>query len=81
MGWPTLSYKWISFSFLVLLLVYFTLTSSFEAQGSTEIECDRQTLPPVDCPPLSSEDEGTENDIDEQGGNIEAQIPSVIPFP
>jgi hypothetical protein len=30
---------------------------------------------------LSSEDEETENDIDEQGGNIEAQIPSVIPFP
>ena len=78
---PTLSYKWISISFLVLLLVYFTLTSSFEAQGSTETECDRQTLSPVDCPPLTSEDEETENAIDEQGGNIEEQIPSVIPFP
>ena len=83
MGPLALSYKWISFSFLLLLLVYFALTSSLEAQGTTttETECDRQTRSPVDCPPLSSEDKETENDIDEQGGNIEEQIPSVLPFP
>jgi hypothetical protein len=81
MGSPTLSYKWISLSFLVLLLVYPALTSSLKAQGSTETECDPQTLSPVDCPPLASEDAETENDIDEQDGNIEEQIPSVIPFP
>ena len=63
------------------LNLFSCVTFSLEAQGSTETECDRQTLSPVDCPPLSSEDEETENDIEEQGGNIEDQIPSVIPFP
>jgi hypothetical protein len=83
MGLPALSNKWISFSFLALLLVYFALTFSLESQGATttETECNRQTLSPVDCPLLSSEDEVPENDIDEQLGNIEEQIPSVIPFP
>jgi hypothetical protein len=80
MGSPTLSYKWISIFFPALLLGYFALTSSLDAQGSTEIECDRQTFSPVDCPQLSVEETDTDGDEDDTG-NIEEQIPSVIPFP
>jgi hypothetical protein len=46
-------------------------------QGS--VDCDRQTFSPVDCPTSSGEEE-TNNDDDDRG-NIEEQIPSVIPFP
>lgn len=67
---PFPSFKWIS-AFSILLLGYFTVVSSGDAQASTE--CDRQTFSPVDCP-ASSED----NDAI---GNIEEQIPTVIPFP
>jgi hypothetical protein len=34
----------------------------------------------VDCPTSSGEEE-TSNDDDDDRGNIEEQIPSVIPFP
>jgi hypothetical protein len=34
----------------------------------------------VDCPSSSGEEE-TENDDDDDRGNIEEEIPSVIPFP
>ena len=65
----------------MLLLGYFALTYSLDAQGSTETERDRQTFSPEDCPQSSSED-GTNNDGDDDNtGNIEEQIPSVIPFP
>jgi hypothetical protein len=43
------------------------------------VDCDRQTFSPVDCPTSSGEEE-TNNDDDDRG-NIEEQIPSVIPFP
>jgi len=72
-----LSFKWISVFFLVLL-GYFATISSDDVQGSTE--CSRQTFSPVDCPTSSGEDE-TNDDGDGDRGNIEEQIPSVIPFP
>jgi hypothetical protein len=81
MGSQTLPYKWISISYFVLLLGYFALTSSLDAQGSTEIECVRQTFSPVDCPKSSSEEETNNDGDDDNTGNIEDQIPSVIPFP
>jgi hypothetical protein len=71
------SYIWVSVFFLILL-GYFVTVSSFDVQGSTD--CSRQTSSPVDCPPSSSE-KGTENDDDDDSGNIEEQIPSVLPFP
>jgi hypothetical protein len=70
------SFKWISVFFLVLL-GYFAIVTSFDAQGS--IECNRQVFSPVDCPPLSPSEEETNNDDDR--GKIEEQIPSVMPFP
>jgi hypothetical protein len=76
---PLSSSKWISGSFLVLL-GYFAIVSSIDVQGS--IECDRQAFSSVDCPPSSSgEDETNNNDDDDDSGNIEEQIPSVLPFP
>lgn len=74
---PFPSFKWIS-TFSILLLGYFTVVSSGDAQGSTE--CDRQTFSPVDCP-ASSEEEPTNNEDNDDIGNIEEQIPTVIPFP
>ena len=56
------------------------LKDGIDAQGSTG--CDRQAFSPVDCPPSSSgEDETNNNDDDDDSGNIEKQIPSVLPFP
>ncbi|HYZ58372.1 MAG TPA: hypothetical protein VE544_01845 [Nitrososphaeraceae archaeon] len=74
---PFPSFKWIS-AFSILLLGYFTVVSSGDAQGS--IECDRQTFSPVNCP-ASSEEEETNNEDNDAIGNIEEQIPTVIPFP
>jgi hypothetical protein len=74
---PFPSFKWIS-AFSILLLGYFTVVSSGDAQGSTE--CDRQTFSLVDCP-ISSEEEATNNEDNVAIGNIEEQIPTVIPFP
>lgn len=71
---PFPSFKWISV-LSILLLGYFTVVSSGDAQGSTE--CDRQ---PVDCP-ASSDEEETNNEDNDAIGNIEEQIPTVIPFP
>jgi hypothetical protein len=65
---------WISF-FLLILLGYGFMTS-IDAYASTD--CDQQSSSSEDCPPSSSE--GSENDNDD-GGNIEEQIPSVLPFP
>jgi hypothetical protein len=49
-----------------------------DAYASTD--CDQQSSSPRDCP--SSSSEGSENDDnDDDSGNIEKQIPSVIPFP
>lgn len=73
------SYKWISVFFFVLL-GYFALVYSVEAHGSTV--CSRQTFHPTDCSPSSSSDEVETNndDGDDERGNIEEEIPSVIPF-
>ena len=45
-----------------------------------DTECSRQTFSPVDCPTSSGQEE-TNDDGDDDRGNIEEQIPSVIPFP
>lgn len=76
---PLSSSKWISVSFLVLL-GSIAIVSGIDAQGS--IECDRQAFSPVDCPPSSSEQVESDNgNDDDEEGNIEEQIPSVLPFP
>jgi len=62
-----------------VLLGYFATVSGFDAQGSTE--CSRQTFSPVGCPPSSSGQEESNNNKEDDDGNIEEQIPSVIPFP
>jgi hypothetical protein len=73
------SHKGISIFFLVFLLgfssIVFSSLGHIDAQGSTD--CDRQTFSLVDCPGSSSGDEETDDD----GQDIEEQIPSVIPFP
>lgn len=75
MRFQSLSFKWVSVFFL-LLLGYVIIVSSVDVQGS--IECDRQAFSPEDCPPSSSEEEEANSG---DSGNIEDQIPSVIPFP
>jgi hypothetical protein len=74
MRFQSLSFKWLSVVFL-LLLGYVIIVSSVDVQGSTE--CDRQAFSPEDCPPSSAEEDSNNGD----SGNIEDQIPSVIPFP
>jgi hypothetical protein len=88
---PT-TFKWIPLLFLVLL-GYFAIASSVYAQES--VACDPPAFSPVDCPPTSSGEEvinndgdeaeinndGTDINIDDDVGNIEEQIPSVLPFP
>lgn len=79
------SYRWVSIFFLVLLstfsVIMFGGLNYIHVHGS--VDCDRQTFSPVDCPPSSSSsgEEETDNDDEGDGGNIEEEIPSVIPFP
>jgi len=77
----TSSYKGTSIFFLIFLSGSFAIVfgglDHIYVQGS--VDCDRQTFSPVDCPTSSGEEE-TNNDDDDRG-NIEEQIPSVIPFP
>jgi hypothetical protein len=79
----TVSLKWTSVFILVLLLGFYVIVFNglghIHAQEFTD--CDRQTFSLVDCLELSSGQEGTTNDVDDDGDNIEQQIPSVIPFP
>jgi hypothetical protein len=73
------SCNWISV-FILVLLGYFAIIADVYAQVS--MDCSHQKFSLVDCPSSSSEREGSyvdENDKD--AGNIEEQIPSVIPFP
>ena len=51
--------------------------TSIDAYASTD--CDRQSST-VGCPSSSSEESENDNN-DDESGNIEDQIPSVIPFP
>jgi hypothetical protein len=77
----TSSYRGTSIFFLILLSGSFAIVfgglDHIYVQGL--VDCDRQTFSPVDCPTSSGEEE-TNNDDDDRG-NIEEQIPSVIPFP
>jgi hypothetical protein len=78
-----LSYGRVSTFFLLLLSGFSAITfgglDHIYVQAS--VDCDRQTFSLVDCPESSSGEEGTNNDEDHDGQNIELQIPSVIPFP
>lgn len=74
MGLQLSTYALVSVLFLILL-GNFVVMSSFDAQGSTG--CSRQTSS-VDCPTSSNNEEGSNDD---DTGNIEEQIPSVLPFP
>ncbi|MPZ06265.1 MAG: hypothetical protein GEU26_07585 [Nitrososphaeraceae archaeon] len=71
-------YREASIFFLVLLSGFFLIVfggpDHIYVLGS--VDCDRQTFPLVDCPPLSPSEEETNNDDDDVGGNIEEQIPS-----
>lgn len=71
-------FMWAPVFFLVLL-GYFSIMPSIDAQGSTD--CNRQTSSPVDCPTSAESDEESANDDNDAGGNIEDRIPSVLPFP
>jgi hypothetical protein len=42
-------------------------------------DCDPHSIPAVDCPPAPSEESDGDNEDD--SGNIEEEIPSVLPFP
>lgn len=79
---PSLSRR-TSIIFLILLSGFFAIAfgglDHIYVQGS--VDCDRQTFSLVDCPESSSVEEGPNNDDDDNGQNIELQIPSVIPFP
>ena len=62
--------------FFIVLLGYFSIVPSIDAQGSTD--CDRRTSQPADCPTSAENEDNGDNDA---GGNIEDRIPSVLPFP
>lgn len=72
------SYMWYSF-FLLLLLGYFGIMTGIDAYASAD--CDQQSSSPVNCPSSSPEGSENDNNDDDDGGNIEEQIPSVLPFP
>jgi hypothetical protein len=79
---PSLS-RGASIFFLILLSGFLAIAfgglDHIYVQGS--VDCDRQTFSLVDCPESSSVEEGPNNNDDDNGQNIELQIPSVIPFP
>jgi hypothetical protein len=79
---PSLSRR-TSIIFLILLSGFFAIAfgglDHIYVQGS--VDCDRQIFSPVDCPQSSSEDETNNDGDDDNTGNIEEHIPSVIPFP
>ncbi|MGA7368656.1 MAG: hypothetical protein WBX01_05955 [Nitrososphaeraceae archaeon] len=80
---PSVSRKSIPIVFLVLLLWLSVIGindhSRIYAQEFTD--CNRQTFSLVDCFGSASQGEETNNHEDSNRGNIEEQIPSVIPFP
>ena len=77
----SLPFRMVSIFFLVLLFGFFVIEFGWHDQVNVygSIDCDLQTSASVDCPTLSGEVETNEDDYD--SGNIEDQIPSVIPFP
>jgi hypothetical protein len=72
---------------ILLVLLYGLYTITFNGIGYVYAEelsgCDQQTLSLVDCPDLVARDGEQISRIDNNNkkGNIEEQIPSVIPFP
>jgi hypothetical protein len=74
-----------NFSFLLVLLfgLYAITFNSIGYVYAEELSgCDQQTFSLVDCPDLVlTDEEQFSNDNDDKKGNIEEQIPSVIPFP
>ncbi|MPZ08133.1 MAG: hypothetical protein GEU26_17245 [Nitrososphaeraceae archaeon] len=77
------SYRLASLFFVILLSGFSAIDfSGFDhVDAQAPIDCDRQIFSLVDCPESSSGAEGTNIDDDDDGENIELQIPSVIPFP
>jgi hypothetical protein len=77
------SYRSVSIFFLVLFSGFSAIVFSGldHINAQVPVDCDRQTFSLVDCPEASSDEEGTNNGDDDNGRNIELQIPSVIPFP
>jgi hypothetical protein len=75
-----LPYRVASIFFLALLFGFFVIAfgwfDQINVQGS--VYCDPQSSSSEDCPTLGEVE--TDND-DNERGNIEEQIPSVIPFP
>jgi hypothetical protein len=65
-------------SFFLVLLGYFGVMTGIDAYASSD--CDGKSSSTVDCPSSPSEESENDNN-DDNGGNIEDQIPSVIPFP
>ena len=80
---PSLSRRTSIISLLILLSGFFAVAfgglDHIYVQGT--VDCDHQTFSLVDCPESSSQEEGPNNVDDDNGQNIELQIPSVIPFP
>ena len=70
----SLPFRVVSIFFLVLLFGFFVIAFGWHDQINVHgsIDCDLQTPASVDCPTSSGDDDS---------GNIEDQIPSVIPFP
>jgi hypothetical protein len=60
-------------SFFIVLMGYFGIMIGTDAYASAD--CERQS----DCPSSSSEESENDNN-DDESGNIEEEIPSVIPF-
>ena len=78
----------LSTNFSILLVLLFGLYAiTFNGIGYVYAEelsdCDQQTFSLVDCPDLVARDgeQISRIDNDNKKGNIEEQIPSVIPFP
>ena len=74
----SLPFRMVSIFFLVLLFGFFVIAFDWHDQINVHgsVDCDLQTSASVDCPTSSGEVE-----TNDDSGNIEDQIPSVIPFP
>ena len=75
MGMQLSDYAWVSVFFLILL-GNLVIMSTFDAQGSAD--CNRQKSSSRDCQTSSDDDKRSNN---KNSGNIQDQIPSVLPFP
>jgi hypothetical protein len=80
----TSSNRWVSI-YLFILLSGFSIIAVGGLQHNDvhgSVDCDRQTFSLIECPESSSGDAKTDNaDTNDNIGNIEQQIPSILPFP